>query len=231
MLDKGEPFVNANTEWRKEGSPLLFATCDTWINIIYPYNMNEKIYLLLDRGAEVRVRDGYGWNCLHQIFISLRFRNDVVSPCWVQIKDALMCLVTAGADVYACDISGRSVSETACEAACEELWIEVLAECGYDPDPIIQRLDHHYHRENAGLGTFATIFPEIRSTRLSFAEYRKRRRPLLIRSPEEWVEDLKAYVKRVSEWREFLKLIEEHDDNCDGEADIYSTEYGAEWWL
>jgi hypothetical protein len=191
MLDKGEPFVNANTEWGKGRSPLLLAACFPWLGSDFDYDMNEKIYLLLGRGAEVRVRDEYGRNCLHWIFSSLRIRSIDVPFCWVQIKDALMCLVTAGADVYACDISGRSVSETACEAACEGLWIEVLAECGYDPDPIIQRLDHHYHRENAGLGTFATIFPEIRSTRLSFAEYRKRRRPLLIRSPEEWVEDLK----------------------------------------
>jgi hypothetical protein len=154
----------------------------------------------------------------------------------VKVKDTLMCLVTAGADVDACDRSGRSVSETACKADCEGLWIEVLVECGYDPDPFMQYLDHHYHRINAGLGALATIVPKAQSTKLSFAEYRKRRKSLLTCSLVERADDFKARVKRLSEWREFLKLVgeeseDEYNDNYDSEVDIYSTEYGADWWL
>jgi len=232
MFDKGEPFVNANAtlEGRKRIRPVLLAACDMWFSIICPLDLNEKIHLLLERGADVSMRDGFGRNCLHLIFQSLFFERIFFCPGGVEIKDALMCLVTAGADVDACDISGRSVSEAACEAACEWLWIEVLAECGYDPDPFIQYLD--YYCQNSGLGAFAAIVPEIRSTRLSFAEYKKQRKSLLICTSEEVFEHFKAHAKRTNEWEELLKPIEEEDDdNYDCEVDIYSTEYGAEWWL
>jgi hypothetical protein len=147
-----------------------------------------------------------------------------------------MCFVAAGADVDACDKLGNSVSKAACEADFERVWIEVLAECGYEPEPFLQYLSHHYRRENAGLGVFATTFPKVRSTRLSLAEYCDQRESLPIFNPLEGTKYYEARIKRRDEWKEFLKLVEEEsededNDSYDGEADIYSTEHGAEWWL
>jgi hypothetical protein len=152
------------------------------------------------------------------------------------MKDALMCLVTAGADVYACDKFGESVSEAAYKGGFEDLWIEVLAECGYDPEPFLQCLDHHYRRKNPGLGAFARIVPKVRPTRFSFAEYGKQRKSLPDISQEERVDDFEVYVNRLHELQDLLKQAneepeDEDGDNDNGKIDIYSTEHGADWWL
>lgn len=229
MLDKGEPFVNSNIRlrWIVGRAPLLCAAF---------FCLTEKIYLLLKRGAEVRVRDKDKSNCLHLIFDSLLIGEYSIFPYMDESKDALMCLVTAGADVDACNKSGESVSEAAFKASFEGLWIEVLAECGYDPEPFLRCLDHHYHRKNPGFGAFAAKVPKVRSARLSFAEYGKQRKPRRICSRGESLENFVGSHKRIQGIREFLKLIEEDSededgDNYDGEVDIYSTEHGAEWWL
>ncbi len=76
------------------------------------------------------------------------------------IREALILLVKWGADVYARDDSGRTVSQIACcrktrwfDRSCldrrhegrffnrdlrlKEIWMDVLSECGYDPEEVI----------------------------------------------------------------------------------------------
>lgn len=232
MLDKGEPFVTANKslEWGGQENALLWVAFRTLVGPPPTSPLSEKVFLLLERGADVRARDRWGSNCLHMIFKAHSVSNFHFSYTTPKVKDALICLVTAGADVDACDKWGRSVSEFACEASLEELWIEVLAECGYDPEPFLQCLGHYYRRENAGLGVFSTVVPKVRSTRLSFAEHGKQRKSLPCSSKE--ITDWKAYFKSRDEWIELLIDEEfEDEDDGDGEVDIYSTQHGAEWWL
>jgi hypothetical protein len=235
MLDKGEPFVSANTRLRcgEECHPLLLAAHFASTFTALGFNTNEKINLLLERGADVMIRNKLEMNCLHLIFDSVRISNDIISSYEAEMKDTLMCLVTAGADVYACDKFGESVSEAACKGGFEDLWIVVLAECGYDPEPFLQCLDHHYRRKNPGLGAFARIVPQVRSTRLSFAEYGKQRKSLPVISQER-VDDFEVFANRLHKLQDLLKHAKEEsegedDDNDNGKIDNYSTEHGADW--
>jgi hypothetical protein len=238
VLDKGDPFVSTNgpLDWLHKTHPLLsLAGKERFVQESYGY-MSERIHYLLKHGANANMRDKLGCNCLHIIFRSSPIHNANISYYMVGRKDALMCLVTAGADIDAVNIFGQSVSELACRHGFEDLWIEVLSECGYDPGPFLQYLDHHYRRENTGFGAFTVMAPKVRSTRLSFAEYGKQRKSLPIHTPAEGNEDFQARRKRKHEWKEFLKLVEEESedeegDGFDGEVDIYSTEHGAEWLL
>lgn len=77
-----------------------------------------------------------------------------------ELTEALILLIEAGADVYARDNFGRTVSEIACckktkwyngswidikrvkrrlnrDLRLKEIWMDVLSECGYDPEKVI----------------------------------------------------------------------------------------------
>ena len=114
----------------------------------------ETIALFLCRqgkgGLPIQNLDG----CLHGV-LQGTFRG-----CQRELTEALILLVKAGADVYARDNSGRTVSEIACckrtkwyysswrDSKCykrrvnhdlrlKEIWMEVLSVCGYDPEEVI----------------------------------------------------------------------------------------------
>ena len=103
------------------------------------YSLNPHCSkILLDRGASVTARNNYGETCLHLALEWIRF------PVNTSEKDSLLLLVKAGADVYATDYSGKSVSDVANISTFSDrkrnrsiyridLWDEVLTECGYDP--------------------------------------------------------------------------------------------------
>lgn len=98
---------------------------------------SHTIKLLLDRGARVTARDSEGWTCLHYALDSIR------DPGNVSEKGSLLLMIKAGADVYATDHYGKSVSDVAYNSHLYDkifnlgtyrgdLWDEVLTECGYD---------------------------------------------------------------------------------------------------
>jgi ankyrin repeat protein len=80
MLDKGEPFVSANTPLRcgEESHPLLLAAYFVSNFIALGFNTNEKINLLLERGADIMIRNKLEKNCLHLIFGSVRILGDLM---------------------------------------------------------------------------------------------------------------------------------------------------------
>jgi hypothetical protein len=101
-------------------------------------NIIRNITLLLDKGFNISEINDEGLNCLHLFFLS------GVSPLsrgnW---KSILIFLIDRGADVYATDYRGRSVSEVAYSETCwdrreylgtyrGDLWDAVLDSCGYD---------------------------------------------------------------------------------------------------
>ena len=130
-------FINANTSTGQ--SPLAFICTDCpWAS--------EKIRFLLERNADVTERDSDGRTCLH-LCVSL-VRDALV---WTfdlhrmmkQYSMGIIVLIKHGADVYAKDHDGRSVSDVAYAAqpwdytgelgsVQGDVWDFALASCGYD---------------------------------------------------------------------------------------------------
>jgi len=142
---------------------------------------HEKTSLLLERGADTASCSEVGESCL-QLVLGLKFTKDAFSAYQEnEFKDILMCIVTAGGDVYAADEDGMTVSQTACQYGHEELWREVLAECGYNPGEVFSLegdFGRSNFREHRRMGVFAAATPNVRSTKLSFKEYGQQRKSL-----------------------------------------------------
>jgi hypothetical protein len=97
-----------------------------------------------------------------------------------EFKDILMCMVTAGADVFASNDKGQTVSQVACENGKVDLWREVLGECGYDPDEVFCPEDCFDGKwEFPGMGVFSAMATNVRSTKLPFAKYGQQRCPTI----------------------------------------------------
>lgn len=102
----------------------------------------EKFGILLQRGASVYDRDDYGNTCLHKCLQGIHRRIYVGNVS--HARDGLMYLIQRGADVFAENEPGESVSHAAYNivyttdeephhrAFREDVWDCVLANCGYD---------------------------------------------------------------------------------------------------
>jgi len=189
LLDLGQPHVTVNSVSSPFGStfgPPLFQLIRLYGHVdLFSLGLHEKVFLLLERGADITARNHFGESCLHVV---LQFRADMTKPTLFEylayeeeeFKDILMCMVTAGADVYASNWHGKTVSHIACEYGYEELWREVLAECGYNPDEVFS-LENEFgtdFRKYPGVRVFSTTAPVVRSTKLSFKEYGRQRKSL-----------------------------------------------------
>ena len=109
----------------------------------------ESIWLLIRRGAEPGLYEQPWGGCLP---LAIR-GSEMESP--EGLRDALILLITNGADVYAKDRCGRSVADIACNTKTKwgyddrwhlngnlrlrDIWTEALAACGYDPKEVIDR--------------------------------------------------------------------------------------------
>src|ERR1700738_3026682 len=139
LLDLGHPCVDANaavgSTFNYEQPPLLSVADHFHLSFDHSLHMNEKIFLLLRRGADTAARDNDGETCLHLVLMldADMEKDNFRAYQEDEFKDILMCMVTAGVDLSACDMCGKTASQTAVQHGHEELWREVLAECGYDP--------------------------------------------------------------------------------------------------
>ncbi|KAH8903591.1 ankyrin [Coniochaeta sp. PMI_546] len=97
----------------------------------------RELSFLLDRGCSVTDVDHNGSNCLHIFFSSAPY------PCQTDMRDLLIRIIRQGADVYARDRWGRSVSQIAYSTSCisklrdygtrpGDLWDAILDSCGYN---------------------------------------------------------------------------------------------------
>lgn len=123
---------------------------EQWLSFIlndyawYP----ETIALFLRRQgkAGLPIQNLYG--CLHKAIYGTCFAHQH------ELRGALVLLVSRGADVYARDDLGRTVSEIACckktkyyvtygkrtvnrDLCLKEIWMYALSVCGYDPEEVI----------------------------------------------------------------------------------------------
>ncbi len=158
-MDFGASFVNANTEDDGGRSPLL------WLCQSYSWSA-ESIAVLIQRNADLLHRDGGGTTCLHHLLSSFRYcpyrlRESCGRPHWYnessdpdpskwihRYSAAIILLIKHGADVYAVDSWGHSVSDVAYRrwdrdrrdkikseqnrCARGDIWDFSLAVCGYD---------------------------------------------------------------------------------------------------
>lgn len=134
ILNLGGEFINYEGR-DKYGQTMLLYSSQGVGDGLEPH----CIKMLLDHGASVTARNNFGETCLHLALYWLRFPVETLE------KDSLLLLVKAGADVYAKDYSGISVSDVANRrerngyAYWRDLWDEVLTECGYDPTAVHER--------------------------------------------------------------------------------------------
>lgn len=102
------------------------------------YNLPGKLVYLLSRGVSVRARDQDGNSCLQHLFERChrvgrrRFPDSLGDPKKDYLKDIIILLITGGADVYAVNDQGTSVSQSACQFQVQDEWAQSLRDCGYE---------------------------------------------------------------------------------------------------
>lgn len=133
--------------------------------------------------------DMWKTTCLHHVMNHPRsrdtsrfiFQDPVTLHSDGELKDILMLLVSAGADVYAVNDLGESPSDIAWRNDHEREWREALEECGYDPDEV----DLHEEEEatcwTSGIDA-STI--KVQPEHLSFSEYLEIRKVMMNRFVE-----------------------------------------------
>lgn len=236
LLDLGQPYVSANSTIYSvvTGSPLLVAANHYSNQLVGSLDLHEKIFLLLERGADIATLNNYGETCLHSV---LGFYADMGNKEFQrhqeeELKDILMCMVTAEVDVYASNNHGRTVSQLACKYGHEELWREVLAKCGFDPDKVFSiENDFNAMGNHPGMVAFSVAAPDVRSTKLSFQEYGRQRKSLdcvkKVYSRED-VDMKKVWREREEFWDSIVESSDsedyewvsvEDDDGDDGDED------------
>jgi hypothetical protein len=156
-----------------------------------------------------------------------------------EFKDILMCMVTAGADVFTSNWERRTVSQFACIHGHEEIWREVLSECGYDPDTVFRLENDFWSRlplfwpgtrsKIAAENVFSTTAPVVRPTKLSFKEYSRQRRSLecvqkVYSSEEIDIQDL--WRERDEFWGSILEGSDSEDyESVSSEEDFADDRY------
>jgi hypothetical protein len=132
-------------------TPLL--TAFTFSSDLVPFDSTshiQRLSFLLSKGCRIGEVDNNGFNCLHVLFSeapppALKDNDDILRcrPDGKDVRDSLVYIVRQGADVYATDRLGRSVSQFAYSETCwstarelgsycGDLWDAVLDLCGYD---------------------------------------------------------------------------------------------------
>lgn len=186
-MDHGAPFIDPNFLGSTPSglTPILLlanthARVCTW-GYSEMIDISDKIALLLCRGADVSRRDQVGNNCLH---LAMDY-FPLVAPSQVhskgeyariirqhlELEDILMLLVTAGADVYAIDDFGISISEVAINRGHQKLWETVLTSCGYDIDEVIEPIDSVEGHSSSVDRMFPCKSVRRSEPKLSFADY------------------------------------------------------------
>lgn len=145
----------------KEGlSPLCYLADSFRTGIIPTFQASEKFKFLLKNGADVQFYDDNGNTCLHLILTydkvsALQLIGSAVYN-EAEFQSILMAMITAGADVEAYNWFGQTASDIACLYDHEELWIQVLAACGYNPWEVFS-LDNEWLRRYAGINIFSAM--------------------------------------------------------------------------
>ncbi|OQV01081.1 Ankyrin repeat-containing protein isoform 1 [Cladophialophora immunda] len=225
IIDNGEPFVTGTMHPWTPIQMLILASFDKW-----NFQIASKIAFLISRGADPCYRSKEGDTYLHQIFNSVRDRGPggvyeslVTKNHDGELKDLLMLLITAGADVFAVNAFGKSVSKMALKTGHSVEWKEALEECGYDVSNVLnpgsKDDDISQQEQRRSLLTFAEYL-EVRKSRLLNLEIGEHDSPASV---------YKKYYRmavpeelRIHEIESSDSEMEEDEDDFDDETDINS---------
>jgi len=116
-----------------------------------------------------------------------------------ELKDILLLMITAGADVCAVNDCGITVSDVAHQFGHCQIWTDVLEACGYDVDEVRQGTDISLGWSSA-VEPPRTRQPGERASKLSFADYLKQRKAFC--SSTEIIDYQNAEDDLVQEYRE-----------------------------
>lgn len=124
----------------------------------------RRLSFLLSKGCSVSEVDTAGFTCLHTFFRNARRAVEMAAFCGggEYVRDVLAYGIRQGADVYAADRRGWSVSQFASSETCSrsnevlgsycgDLWDAVLDSCGYD----IPQLRKGYPRHAAYTASYS----------------------------------------------------------------------------
>lgn len=225
LLDYGYPFIFPGGFFNKHETPLLhLASTHSLRNFISYCEIPDKIALLLQRGADVLSHDLDGNTCLHLVMryrfdeecsTAPRYRNDSASEYHKELKDILMLLLTAGADVTARNSFEFSPSDVAWDYGHWQQWTDALQECGYD----INEVDVEREEESSCWASGTDIrVKTVRPKLMSFHEYleiRKTRTSRLVEVSDSETDD---------DHDEFDDEIEDDSDGEDGGFENWETE-------
>jgi hypothetical protein len=131
LLDHSSGIITAETICDSGKTPFLEHCSGSWYTV-------ETLSFLLARGANIHTRDSSGQTCLHLCFYGVLAIRGIMGL--QRCRHAQTYLIRRGADVFAVDSTGSSVSDMAYGAcgpdryssASGDLWDVVLADCGYD---------------------------------------------------------------------------------------------------
>lgn len=149
MIDTGAPFVSLQSvDCSHNGLAPLLLVAKGFNDI--GFELFEKVAFLLERGAETTPRDQHGNTCLHILFECYDSYKDWREELEIDFKKSLILLINAHADLYAVNYLGETVWDVVEQFGHEEVWIESLIECGYDPGEV-------YTRSYAQLGQASAV--------------------------------------------------------------------------
>lgn len=186
-------------------------------------NIADKFALLLTRGANVNERDSVRRNCLHIVLVGVEHkycfgRQNELADARNELKDILMLVTTAGADIYAIDEFGKIPHDIAYEMGGLEIWHEVLDAC-FGKTQIHQDIRPCYglYPVSENQGQEDSSRPRLVLSFQEYLEQRKSFRP----APEEvhnfdWESAESEMVQEMQEWDSESTDSDENGDGSSG---------------
>ena len=225
LIDLGEPFVSLECTGDNSSdrtTPLLLLASYSSEGFGTNFQMSAKIALLLTRGANVKATNIGGETCLHLILQGHYHPNG--DGCWCynkdrvrrhshNIKDSVMLMISAGADVCAVDGYGLSVSDVAMNSGNNAIWMEALSHCSIDVRDVLARRNIDPARSTALSPEFSEP-PRSIVSKISLVEYLELRKTSPRYDIQEWKAESQLYSSSEDE------ESEDEEGECDGSEDI-----------
>jgi hypothetical protein len=204
-------------------SPLCYLADSFRMGISTTFQAPEKFAFLLNKGADVYFQDENGNTCLHLVLTYDKICASQLTGSGVyneqEFKTILMAMIAAGADIEAFNNFGQTPSDVACLYDHEEIWIQVLAACGYDPWEVFS-LENEWLRRYSGTNIFpampATLWPMLFGFRGEFTYGDSIGLEDNLTDNEDWNKKIRAEIQ---------VIYGDNDDECSNEDQAFDTSH------